>query len=87
MSESNQAQIDLWSGCAGEKWAAMQAILDVMLSHCTTKLKERAGSVSGLRVLDIGCGTGENGRRQPIRIPRHRVRIMYIMTNIMDFAA
>jgi SAM-dependent methyltransferase len=59
VSESNQAQIDLWNGRVGEKWAAMQVSLDVMLSHCTAKLKERAGSVSGLRVLDIGCGTGE----------------------------
>lgn len=30
-----------------------------MLSHCTAELKARARSVSGLRVLDIGCGTGE----------------------------
>jgi len=59
MSGSNKAQIDLWNGRVGEKWAAMQVSLDAMLTHVTAELKARAGSVSGHRVLDIGCGTGE----------------------------
>ena len=59
MSDSNQAQIDLWNGRVGEKWASMQVRLDEMLSHVTAELKARAGSVSGQRVLDIGCGSGE----------------------------
>lgn len=59
MSETNKVQIDLWNGRVGAKWAAMQVSLDAMLSHATAELKARAGSVSGLRVLDIGCGTGE----------------------------
>jgi SAM-dependent methyltransferase len=58
MSGSNKAQIDLWNGRVGEKWAAMQVSLDAMLTHVTAELKARAGSVSGHRVLDIGCGTG-----------------------------
>lgn len=59
MSDSNKAQIDLWNGRVGEKWAAMQVSLDAMLSHATAELKARAGSVSGQRVLDVGCGNGE----------------------------
>lgn len=59
MSGPNKAQIDLWNGRVGEKWAAMQVSLDAMLSHATAALKARAGSLSGQRVLDIGCGTGE----------------------------
>jgi len=59
MSGSNKAQIDLWDGRVGEKWAAMQVRLDAMLAHATAELKARAGSVSGQRVLDIGCGAGE----------------------------
>jgi SAM-dependent methyltransferase len=59
MSESNKAQIELWDGRVGEKWAAMQVSLDAMLSHATAELKARAGSVLGQRVLDIGCGAGE----------------------------
>ncbi len=59
MSESNGAQIDYWNGRAGEKWAAMQVSLDRMLAPVTAELAARAGAVSGLRVLDLGCGTGE----------------------------
>jgi SAM-dependent methyltransferase len=59
MSEPNRAQIDLWDGRVGEKWAAMQVSVDAMLAHATAALKARAGSVSGQRVLDIGCGAGE----------------------------
>ena len=59
MNASNAAQIELWNGRVGEKWAALQVSLDRMLAHATAELKARAGSVRGLRVLDIGCGTGE----------------------------
>ena len=58
-SASNKAQIDLWDGRVGEKWAALQVSLDAMLAVCTAELKARAGSVAGRRVLDVGCGTGE----------------------------
>ena len=59
MSDANQAQIDLWDGRVGDKWAAMQVSMDAMLAQATAALKARAGSVAGQRVLDIGCGTGE----------------------------
>ena len=59
MSDSNKVQIDLWNGRVGEKWAAMQVSLDALLAHATAELKARAGSVSGQRVLDVGCGNGE----------------------------
>ena len=63
MSASNEpvnaAQIELWNGRVGEKWAEMQVNLDAMLAHVTAELKARAGSVEKLQVLDIGCGTGE----------------------------
>ena len=58
MTEANQAQIDLWNGRVGDKWAAMQVSMDAMLAQATTELKARAGSVAGQRVLDIGCGNG-----------------------------
>ena len=59
MTILHQAQIDLWDGRVGEKWAAMQVSLDTMLAHATAELTTRVGSVAGLSVLDIGCGTGE----------------------------
>jgi SAM-dependent methyltransferase len=58
MSTSNQTQIDLWNGRVGEKWAALQVSMDQMLAPATAELSKRAGSVAGLRVLDIGCGNG-----------------------------
>lgn len=59
MNESNRAQIDYWNGRAGAKWSKHQVDLDAMLTHATAELTTRVGSVAGLRVLDIGCGTGE----------------------------
>ncbi|MBL0076002.1 MAG: class I SAM-dependent methyltransferase [Rhodocyclaceae bacterium] len=58
MSDTNQAQIELWNGRVGEKWAAMQVRLDAMLAPATAALQARAGSVANQRVLDIGCGSG-----------------------------
>ncbi len=58
MTEANQAQIDLWNGRVGDKWAAMQVSMDALLAQATAELKVRAGSVAGQRVLDIGCGNG-----------------------------
>ena len=58
-TDTNRAQIDYWNGRAGAKWSARQAELDAMLAPVTAELKARVGSVAGLRVLDIGCGTGE----------------------------
>lgn len=59
MSASNQDQIEYWNGRAGEKWVALQGSLDAMLAPATAELQARAGPLSGQRVLDIGCGTGE----------------------------
>lgn len=58
MTEANRAQIELWDGKVGEKWAVMQPALDAMLAGATAELAARLGDVSGKRVLDIGCGAG-----------------------------
>jgi SAM-dependent methyltransferase len=59
MSAINHAQIELWDGRVGAKWAALQAALDMMLAPVTVELTKRAGSVAGIRLLDIGCGNGK----------------------------
>lgn len=63
VSPSNQAQADYWNGRAGLKWSAMQVRLDRMLTHVTTDLVGVMGDLSGRRVLDVGCGTGETCAR------------------------
>lgn len=55
----NETQASYWNGRAGEKWAAMQGRLDRMLSEATETLRATAGDLTGQRVLDVGCGTGE----------------------------
>lgn len=59
MTNPNQAQIDLWDGRVGAKWAAMHEKLDAMFAPAAAFLAARAAPVAGLRVLDIGCGNGD----------------------------
>ena len=59
MSAAKQTQIDLWDGPVGEKWAALHVALDEMLAPVSAELAERAGPITGLRLLDIGCGNGK----------------------------
>jgi SAM-dependent methyltransferase len=59
IGETNKAQIELWNGRVGEKWAALQLSVGAMLAQATAELAARVGPVAGHRVLDIGCGAGE----------------------------
>jgi SAM-dependent methyltransferase len=56
---SNADQIALWRGRLGVKWAENHRALDGMLTGLTDVLVRQAGPVTGKRVLDVGCGTGE----------------------------
>ena len=42
-SEANKAQIELWNGRVGAKWAALAANMDAVLADVTAALKARAG--------------------------------------------
>ena len=51
-------QTTLWNGRAGHAWVDLQEVLDGMFKPFEDLLVEAVPAGSGLRVLDIGCGTG-----------------------------
>jgi len=59
VSETNRAQKEFWNGAASEGWVAGQESLDRSLAGVTDHLFGSAGIVTGERIIDIGCGTGQ----------------------------
>lgn len=58
-TEAMQAeQTALWNGVAGATWTDEQAMLDGMFQPFEAMLAEGTGIAPGMRVLDVGCGTG-----------------------------
>ncbi|MCG6885078.1 MAG: class I SAM-dependent methyltransferase [Silicimonas sp.] len=55
---ANAEQAEFWSGPAGAKWIAGEALQDHTLSEVAAELLALAAPQPGERVLDIGCGTG-----------------------------
>jgi predicted TPR repeat methyltransferase len=53
-----QDQTALWNGRAGHAWVDAQEILDRMFQPFEDMLVK---TVSGNRVLDVGCGAGNTG--------------------------
>jgi SAM-dependent methyltransferase len=56
--QTENAQTALWNGSAGQAWIAAQAVIDGMFKPFEDLLVHKIGTRSGLRVLDVGCGTG-----------------------------
>ncbi|MCV6586527.1 MAG: class I SAM-dependent methyltransferase [Marinibacterium sp.] len=59
MTSPNAQQKDFWSSSpAGAKWLRFEDDLDTALAPVLDLVLERADLRPGMRVLDIGCGTG-----------------------------
>lgn len=56
--QTENAQTALWNGSAGRAWVDEQEVLDQMFKPFEDLLVEMMGGGAGLRVLDVGCGTG-----------------------------
>jgi len=56
--ESDVDQAALWNGGAGLAWVEAQELLDRLFTPFEKLLVEAVRARSGLRVLDVGCGTG-----------------------------
>lgn len=56
LAESTQRA--LWNGSAGRAWVNAQEVLDQMFKPFEDLLVNMIGTGGGLRILDVGCGTG-----------------------------
>lgn len=54
----NLDQAEFWTRSAGPAWVTYQDQMDTLLAPVLDLLIDRAQLTSGMRVLDIGCGTG-----------------------------
>ena len=57
-SHTDDDQAMRWSGQAGRAWVEAQQVLDQMFQPLEDMLMEAIRTSSGVRVLDVGCGTG-----------------------------
>ncbi|MFT5220971.1 MAG: SAM-dependent methyltransferase [Gammaproteobacteria bacterium] len=58
MADNNSAQIRFWAEGPGSQWANYQVELDACFSTINRSLIEGSGVSPGMRVLDIGSGSG-----------------------------
>jgi SAM-dependent methyltransferase len=55
----NSDQIAEWNGALGQRWAEMQAYLDVLTGPFGAAALSAATIKPGERVIDVGCGCGD----------------------------
>ena len=56
--DRNADQIAYWNGAGGQRWADRQAVQDILLQPVADILIDRARVKAGMRILDVGCGSG-----------------------------
>ena len=55
---SNKKQKEFWNGPAGKVWVEGKNEKDNMLLPLGNELLKRSNIISGMKVLEVGCGTG-----------------------------
>lgn len=60
---ANDKQRQFWNSGFGEKWVTFEADLETLHAPMTEPLLARAAIGPGMRVLDVGCGSGSVARR------------------------
>ena len=85
----NADQADYWGKSAsGAKWITLEDKLDAALQPALDLVLDRAGLTAGMRVLDIGCGTGASVVQAAQRVgPSGRVVGLDISQPFLDRAA
>lgn len=58
----NKTQAEYWSSAPGLKWIKFEEDLDAAFEAVNKELIRRAKPTSGMKVLDVGCGTGATSR-------------------------
>ena len=53
-----QDQAAVWNGSAGHAWVDAQELLDHLFQPFEQTLVQAVSAAPGVRVLDVGCGTG-----------------------------
>ena len=61
--EANSGQREFWNSSFGEKWITFEDDLETLHAPMTEPLLARAAIGPGMRVLDVGCGSGSVVRR------------------------
>jgi len=56
-------QRDFWNSDFGEKWVEFEAELETLHAPMNEPLLARAAIAPGMRVLDVGCGSGSLARK------------------------
>jgi SAM-dependent methyltransferase len=61
--KTNEKQRQFWNSGFGKKWVTFEADLETLHAPMTEPLLARAAIGPGMRVLDVGCGSGSVARR------------------------
>jgi len=84
---ANEDQIKFWNDKAGQDWTELQERMDANLSGIHDAVMAFAAPMSGMAILDVGCGTGTTSMALArIAGPNGRVTGLDISRPMLDLA-